>query len=398
MGGRCGFSPCLTGQPYRRLQWWRAAVPRATTFTWLPDSRHIALGLSSTATPGSDIWLADVVDDRAWPLTRSPDSEADPSASPSGGQVVFTRDESEYDLIEIPFDGGPLRPFLATARNESDPAWSSDGNLLAYVTDRNGPQEIWLRSRERRDRALITQRDFGDDLTTMLSAPSISPDGRQIAYQRNADKPIWPLRIWISLTDGGASTPLLPPAHEGYQSAPTWSPDGAWIAYTELKDGQWMLARVRVGSGEGPVVLRTDGVPNATPHWSPRNDWITWETGQGFLLVSPDGTQERMLSDDQWLVHTWSKDGSAILGIKETEDRRRLLLVSLNPRTSEMRVVTDLGPSLPVNNQVMGFTLGGDGRTVATSMVRRLRGDLWLLDGLQPPATPPRWRRFLRSP
>src|ERR1700692_929360 len=74
------------------------------------------------------------------------------------------------------------------------------------------------------------------------------------------------------------------------------------------------------GSGEGPVVLRKDGVPNATPHWSPRNDWITWETEQGFVLVSPDGGQQRVLSDDQWLVHTWSRDGSEVFGIRESEN------------------------------------------------------------------------------
>ena len=205
-GWQMWILPLPTGQPYRRLQWWRDAAPRATSFTWLPDSRHIVLGLSSIATPGSDLWLADLANDRAWPLTRSPDSEVDPSASPSGEQVVFTRDESEYDLVEIPLDGGPLRPLLATSRNESDPAWSSDGNLFAYVTDRNGPQEIWLRSREGErwlDRALITQRDFGDDLTIMLSAPSISPDGQPdcvSAKRRQADLAVanldFPDRWW----------------------------------------------------------------------------------------------------------------------------------------------------------------------------------------------------------
>ena len=104
-----------------------------------------------------------------------------------------------------------------------------------------------------------------------------------------------------------------------------------------------------------------------------------------------------MLSDTQWLAHAWSKDGSEILGIKDTDDFR-LSLVSINARTAKSRVVADLGPSLPVNNQVMGFTLGGDGRTVATSMVRRLRGDLWLLDGLQLPTASSRWRQLFRSP
>ena len=95
-GWQMWILPLPAGQPYRRLQWWRNAAPRVTSFTWLADSRHIVLGLSSIAAPGSDLWLADLVDDRAWPLTRSPDSEADPSSSPSGEQVVFTRDESEY--------------------------------------------------------------------------------------------------------------------------------------------------------------------------------------------------------------------------------------------------------------------------------------------------------------
>jgi Tol biopolymer transport system component len=399
--------PLPDGPPYRRLQWWPNPAPRAASFSWLPDSRRVLLSLTSITTPGSDLWLADVSTDRAWPVTRSPDSEFDPSSSPDGDQAVFTRGESDYDLVEVPLPGGPVRPLLASSRDESDPAWSADGNLFAYVTDRNGQPEIWLRSREgqgRLDRPLITQRDFGDDLTIMLSSPSFSPDGQRVAYQRNARKPIWPLRIWISLTAAGAPTPLLPPSYEGYQSAPTWSPDGQWIAFTNWKEREWTLAKVRVGSGEGPVVLRTDGVPNASPHWSPTNDWITWETDRGLQLVSPDGKNVRLLTEDQLIVHTWSKDGSAILGVKEADDRR-LKLVSIDTRqedhaarTVRSRELADLGPSIPVNSQVRGLSVSADGRTIASSMVTRLHGDLWLVAGLQPPGRRSRWRDLFRFP
>jgi serine/threonine protein kinase/Tol biopolymer transport system component len=390
--------PLSAGQPYRRLQWWSDVAPRVTNFTWLPDSRHVVLGITSLSTPGSHLWMADLERDRAWSLTRGPGSESYPSASPRGEQVVFTSGEPDYDLVEISLAGNPTRPLLATARNEADPVWSLDGSLFAYVTDRNGLDEIWLRTREDRsiDRPLVTQRDFGDDRTIMLSSPSFSPDGQRIAYQRNAQRPIWPLRIWISLTAGGPPVPLLPPAHEGYQGAPSWSPDGQWIAYTEWKEREWMLVKVRVGSGEEPVVLRTDGVPNASPHWSPRNDWITWETAQGFVLVSPDGGQQRVLSDDEWLVHTWSRDGSDVFGIRESENLH-LLLVTVNVRTAQTRVLADLGPSPPVNNPVKGFSLDAEGRTIATSMVRP-RGDLWLLDGLEWRDSSRRWFRPFRSP
>jgi hypothetical protein len=89
--------------------------------------RHIVLGLSSIAAPGSDLWMADLAKDRAWPLTRSPDSEVDPSSSRRRPGRLYER-RIGHDLVEIPLTAA-LRPLLATSRNESDPAWSSDGNL-----------------------------------------------------------------------------------------------------------------------------------------------------------------------------------------------------------------------------------------------------------------------------
>jgi hypothetical protein len=101
----------------------------------------------------------------------------------------------------------------------------------------------------------------------------------------------------------------------------------------------WEAARLR-------SCFETTAVPNATPSWSPTNEWITWETADGFVLVSPDGKQQRLLSDDHWFAHTWSRDGSQIFGIRETE-QLRLSLVSIDARTGAERVLCDLGPSPP---------------------------------------------------
>jgi Tol biopolymer transport system component len=389
--------PLKGGQPYRRLEGWADLAPRATSFSWLPDGHHVVLAVISLTTPGSDLWIADLDRDRWWPLTRSADNEYSPSVSPSGDQVVFNREESDYDLVTIPLDARtssaqnpvPTRPFIVTARNESEPAWSGDGNSLAYVTDRDGQDEIWLRTREGQrwiDRAVVTQKEFGEDRTIMLGAPTFSPDGRQLAFLRNAQKPmIWPLRIWTRFTDSGMPVPLLPASHEGYQSAPTWSPDGQWIAYTEWQSRRWVLAKVRVGSGSAPDVLLTDGVPDAAPHWSPAGDWITWETDKGLTLVSPDGTAEHPVQpddiSDRWLFHEWTSHGSRLVGIKETDDQQ-LIVVEVDPKTGRQKVLAYLGSSPPANNPVKGFSLSPDGRTAVIATVR-LRGDLWVMDGLK---------------
>jgi len=391
--------PLNGGSPSRRLDQWADVAPRATNFSWLPDGHHVVLSAISLTTSGADLYMADLDRDRWWPLTRSADNESYPSVSPGGDQVVFTREESDYDLVTVALDAhessrtssaaAQILPFIATSRNESEPSWSTDGSSLAYVTDRGGQDEIWLRTREGQhwiDRAVVTQREFGDDRTIMLGAPTFSPDGRQIAFLRNAQKPmIWPLRIWTRFTDSGAPVPLLPATHEGYQSAPTWSPDGQWIAYTEWKSQHAVLAKVRVGSGTEPVVLRTDGVPEAAPHWSPADDWITWETEKGLMLVSPDGTTQHIVQSDQpgdrWLFHEWTAHGSRLVGIKETADLQ-LIIVEVDPANGRQRILSRLGTSPAANNPVKGFSFNPDARTAVVATVR-LRGDLWIIDGLK---------------
>jgi serine/threonine protein kinase len=383
--------PVDGGAPVRRLRWLSdQAAPRVSSFTWMPDGRHAVLALQSMVTFRSHLWLVDLERDQGHALTSTPVGEAFPSASPTGNELVYTKDDSDYDVVQIRLapggsDRGPGRPepILQSSRNESDPVWSTDGRM-AYVTDRSGQDEIWARDQDGRlgDRPLITQRNFSaDDPTIMLGAPTFSPNGQLIAFLRTGKEPIRPLRIWYGPVTGGTASALLPLTDEVFQTAPTWSPDGQWIAFAEWSAGLWRLVKVRVGS-ETRVELRADGVPNATPQWSPLGEWITWETADGFMLVSPDGTRQQLLSDDRWHAHAWARDGSEVYGIRETEDLH-LSLVAVSARTAgRTRVLADLGPSPPANNPVKGLSVSRDGRTLVTSLLR-LRGDLWVLTGLQ---------------
>ena len=396
LGWQFWTAPLAGGPAQRRLQSWPNVVPVVTSFAWLPDSRHVVLGVTAIDPARTHLYTADLETDHAWPLTHSADSEFHPSTSPGGESVVFVRGEPDYDLTEFSVTGSSATTLLSTARNESDPAWFPDGRSFAYVTDRRGKPEIWQRARDGSiDQPLVTQELFGSDLTILLTEPAVSPDGQRVAYLRNGYVPIWPLRIWISYVAGGTATPLLPRSQGGLQGAPSWSPDGQWIAYSEYKDRQVMLVKVRVGTEER-IVLRRDGVPNANARWSPRNDWITWETENGFSLVSPDGTKDRHLYDGQFLVHAWSPERPEVIGIEETEDLR-LVLKAIDAGTGRVRMLREIGPSPPVNQQVRGLSLGVDGRTIATSTVT-LRGDLWLLRDLPWQEWSSRWRWAFRRP
>lgn len=46
--------PMTGGEPVRRLQAWSEVAPRVSSFSWLPDSRHVVLGVMSPFTLGAD--------------------------------------------------------------------------------------------------------------------------------------------------------------------------------------------------------------------------------------------------------------------------------------------------------------------------------------------------------
>lgn len=295
------------GMVARRTLLTLSSLPRAYPFSWMRDGHRIVFGADfHDRLPGFHLWTADTRTGRLQPITATHGNEYYPSVSPDGRRIVFSSEDSDFDVLEVPLDGSPTRSLLATSRIEKMPVWSPDGSQFAYVTNRSGSDEIWARSADGAwERPVATKKDFPASTTFLLSDLSFSPDGKRIAYQRAAGQ----LRIWISNVLGGAPIPIL--SNERLQSDhPAWSPDGSWMAfvsYTETSNRGLpraaVLLKVRLGSDELPIVLQKDIVVYGDVTWSPAGDWITCETVDGIMLVSPNGGPGRLLSEDSWIAH-----------------------------------------------------------------------------------------------
>jgi Tol biopolymer transport system component len=352
--------------------------PDPSPFSFLPDSRHVVFAAEfRERTPGTHLFVADTASSGYWALTATSSAEQYPAASPSGRQIAFTDQHEDYDLVEIPLDGSPARSVLATSRNESDPAWSPVGNQYAYVTDRSGEPEVWLRSRDASlERPVVTRASFSD-ATLMISGVAVSPEGSRLAYQRRGPSGF---KVWISAVAGGPAVQLI--LDDSYQDTPTWSPDGNWIAYSLSRGGRRALAKARVGAGEPPLVLVDGIVYPSNPKWSPNGALITCETPEGFSVVSADGKQARTLTEEAPLAHAWSADSRRIYAIRGDDLRLRLVAIDVGSGR-ETSVNEDLGPVPPSSSPLAGLSLAPDGRSLLTSIVR-LRGDVWLLSGFEP--------------
>ena len=370
--------PWPAGQPHEVL----ASVPlpgrAAVSFEWFPDSRRIVMA-TTDATRGSHLWIADTERGTREVLTATQLSENHPALTPDGNRLAFTSEAVDFDLIQIPLDGSPARPLLATSRSELDPAWSRDGSQFAFVWDRTGRPEIWIRSATGQfERPIVTPDHFPDD-TEMFGSLAFSPDGQRLAYQRLNGTGEY--QVWIS-TVAAAGPPVLLAPGSTYQDAPTWSPDGASIAYVQTVP-RFQLFTTRIG-GDDPRLLVERLAPESRPAWSPDGRWVLHDALEGLSIVSPDGKDPRVISEDVWIAYTWGADSSRVYGLKEADRPRHYMMVSLDVATGREEVVNpDLGIIPPANQPIRGFSRAGNQGFVTS--IARARSDIWQLEGFNRP-------------
>jgi Tol biopolymer transport system component len=319
--------------------------------------------------------MADTRKDTIEPLTAGETTRWAPAASPDGTRIAFDSSSSNLDIVEIPLAGGPLRPLLATSRDELFPAWSPKGSTLAYVTDRSGRKEIWLRNADDgSERPLVTQRDFPDDETLWLLTPAISPDGSRIAYSRISNKHVG--ELWISPMAGGS--PLRIGGKKAYEIGPAWSPDGKWLTYFSSDRG---VLKMAVGSSDPAVPLGfSEGCENPA-QWSPDGKEIACATGDGVVLVSPDGKDRRTVGHRRAYI-AWSRDGKEIFALGGVEGGK-WRFGAIDVKSGTERAIYEYGPDVrfaTAFNPAFPMSLSPDGKSLATTIVN-VRSDLWFLEG-----------------
>lgn len=142
----------------------------------------------------------------------------------------------EVDVFRVPVDGSAHAPLVANPGYDSSPAWSRDGRL-AFVSDRSGNRDIWVRDHEGALRQLTTGAATDDN-------PAWSPDGRWIAFasDRSGNR-----ELHVVSAEGGSATQIT--NNSARVAYPAWSPDGSMLAY------------VLVTSGRGNDQLMTVAVP-----------------------------------------------------------------------------------------------------------------------------------------
>ncbi|HZS95981.1 MAG TPA: winged helix-turn-helix domain-containing protein [Terriglobales bacterium] len=215
------------------------------------------------------------------PMAAMPGFESDPAFSPDGNQVAFAfgAKGDRCGIYTVMVDGDkPLR--LTNGPGDAFPTWSPDGRRVAFYRFSEHGNAIYtvpaLGGMEQRlHTGFFGPWAFGLDW---------SPDGKVLALSESQEDKN---RAWITLLSlaDSAIHPLTSPSNQEYDSAPAFSPDGSKVVFIRgIVAGVVSDLYVVSATGGTPKQLTFDKTwIFGSPTWTPDGREIVFSSARGGL-------------------------------------------------------------------------------------------------------------------
>lgn len=189
------------------------------------------------------------------------DYEEDIALSPGGERLVVS---ARGDIFTVPAEHGPVRNLTHSSNaHDKNPAWSPDGKSIAYISDIDGEEELYLIDEKGKE----PPRQITDGSHAMYSMPIWSPQGKKIAIGDKDGK--------VYLIDPVSKEKReIADDRQGMVQDATWSPCGSHLAFSMTDENE--LNSLYIWSNLDNTLHRiTDELFNESqPVWDPLGKYL----------------------------------------------------------------------------------------------------------------------------
>ncbi len=287
---------------------------------WTADGRYFIYSELGEIDQVSILWIVrDGFNAKPVRLTTAPMSFRSAVAAPNNSAIFAIGVKSRNELVRFDLQSHAFVP-LWDGFPAIDVTYSNDGSRAAF--SRYPDRTLWVSNADGSERTQITSPPLE------ANQPHWSPDARRIAFMGHMPGKHW--QIYVMEAAGGTPQALKPddPFDQG---VPSWSADGRFLVFGELRnrkpDKEMVIRVLNVTTNKESVLDGSKG--KWSPRWSPDGRYILAQTTdfKELDLFDCDTKSWRVLVRQPSNDATWSLDGKFVHFEGTTEEGRVLFRV-----------------------------------------------------------------------
>jgi Tol biopolymer transport system component len=224
-------------------------------------------------------------------LVTSAGVDTQPDWSPNGNLVAFTSNlDGNNEIYLLNADGSGLQRLTNDPANDQFPSWSPDGEWIAFTSDRNGNQEIYKIRVDGSELQNLSNNPANDYQPDWYEHPEFLGLTEEILFTTDRDGNH---EIYVMQADGSEQTNLTNhPSNDGFPAGTSIGNRIAFSSDRQVNQEIFVMDR----NGENLVNLTGHPANEFDPTWSPDGLWVGYVSDRDgnqeiYVLSTLDGGQ-----------------------------------------------------------------------------------------------------------